>query len=86
MKSLAAGAMACVVFLGIAACSRESVKSGYVGPASLNEDQVQQLLEQQGYSQITGLHKNGRDWVGAAVKDGRQVNFDIAADGKIETK
>lgn len=71
----------------LGACSTERVHSGYVGPAALNQDQVAQLLNQQGYTDITGLHKNGDDWIGAATdKDGQQVNFDIDKSGTIHTK
>jgi hypothetical protein len=63
------------------------VHSGYVGPAALNPDQVTRLLTEQGYTNITGLHKNGNDWIGSAVaQDGHQVNFDIDKDGTIHTK
>lgn len=71
----------------LGACSTEHVQSGYVGPASLSQDQVTQLLNQQGYTSVSGLHKNGNDWVGSAVnKDGQEVNFDIDKDGTIHTK
>ncbi len=73
----------------LGACSMfggEHVHSGYVGTASLSEDQVTQLLNEQGYTDITGLHKNGSDWVGSADKDGQQVNFDIDKGGTIHTK
>ena len=33
---------------------------------SMTMDQVTQLLTQQGYTGITGLHESGRDWVGEA--------------------
>jgi hypothetical protein len=52
----------------------------------MSEDQVTELLTQQNYTLVTGLHKNGRDWVGQAEKDGQAVNFDIAADGKITSR
>ena len=72
------------------ACSmfgREDVHSGYVGPASLNQDQVTRLLNEQGYQDVTGLHKNGSDWIGSATnKEGQEVNFDIDKDGTIHTK
>jgi len=65
----------------------ENVQSGYVGPAAMNQDQVTRLLNQQGYTDITGLHMNGSNWIGSAVnKDGRQVNFDIDKGGTIHTK
>ena len=86
MRRTAIVVMVSAAFLIISACAHEDVKSGYVGPASLSQDQVAQLLGQNGYSEITGLHKNGQDWVGAAQKDGQQVNFDVARDGTIRTK
>jgi hypothetical protein len=74
----------------LSACSmfgRENVHSGYVGTASLNQDQITRLLNEQGYTNVTGLHKNGPDWVGSATdKDGQTVNFDIDKDGTIHTK
>jgi uncharacterized membrane protein len=74
----------------LSACStfgREHVQSGYVGTAALNQDQVTRLLNEQGYTDVTGLHKNGADWIGSAVnKDGQQVNFDIDKGGTIHTK
>lgn len=79
--TLAGALSACSMFGG------ERVQSDYVGPAALNQDQVTQLLNEQGYTEVTGLHKNGTDWVGSAVNnDGRQVNFDIDKGGTIHTK
>jgi hypothetical protein len=63
------------------------VHSDYVGTAALNQDQVTRLLNEQGYTDISGLHKNGTDWIGSAVdKGGQQVNFDIDKGGQIHTK
>ena len=77
----------CSTLLILAACfGREDVKSSYVGTASMSEDQVMQLLAQNGYQDITSLHKNGHDWVGSARKDGSPVNFDIDKAGTIHTK
>ena len=79
--------LSCSAGLALAACSgRENVKSGYVGTASMNEDQVTQLLLQQNYTDITGLHENGRDWVGEAQKEGQPVSFDIAPNGTIHSR
>jgi hypothetical protein len=76
-----------VAALALAACSgRESVKSNYIGTASMDQDQVTALLSQNGYQDITNLHKNGQDWVGSATKDGSPVNFDIGKDGNIRTR
>jgi len=77
----------CVALLAISACAgREDVKSSYVGTASMNENQVTQLLNRQGYTDVTDLHENGPDWIGSANKDGQVVNFDIDKDGNIHTK
>ncbi len=81
--------LACLLVL-LSACSLfggEKVDKGYVGPASLDQAQVTQLLEQQGFSNITGLHENGSDWIGAATnRNGQQVTFDIDKDGTIHSK
>ena len=72
---------------GCALFGGERVQSDYVGPAAMNQDQVTRLLNEQGYTDITGLHMNGSNWIGSAMnKDGRQVNFDIDKGGTIHTK
>jgi hypothetical protein len=86
MRPTAIISLTCSLVLVSACAGREDVKSGYVGTASMSEDQVTELLTQQNYTLVTGLHKNGRDWVGQAEKDGQAVNFDIAADGKITSR
>ena len=79
--TLAGALSACSLFGGA------KIHSDYVGTASLNQDQVTRLLNDQGYTNITGLHKNGNDWIGSAVnEDGQQVNFDIDKGGTIHTK
>jgi hypothetical protein len=76
-----------VAILMLAGCAgHETVKSSYVGTASMNSDQVTDLLTQQGYTGITGLHENGRDWIGQADKNGQVVSFDITPNGTIHTK
>jgi hypothetical protein len=83
----AAGVLFCSALVTLTACSgREQVKSGYVGTSSMDQDQVMQLLNQQGYTDVTNLHKNGPDWIGAATKDGSTMTFDIDKNGKIHTK
>lgn len=67
-------------------CAHEHVRSGYVGTASMDQDQVMQILNQRGFVDISNLHKNGDDWVGSASKDGQPVNFDIDKSGNIHTK
>lgn len=73
---------ACSVFGGGAKTDKD-----YVGTASLDQGQVTQLLNQNGYSNVEGLHKNGDDWIGSATnRTGQTVNFDIDKDGTIKTK
>ncbi len=76
--------------IGLSACSMfggERTHSGYVGTSAMNQNQVTRLLNEQGYQDITGLHKNGTDWIGSATdQSGRQVNFDIDKDGTIHTR
>lgn len=81
-------ASSCAALLALAACAgHETVKSSYVGTASMTKGQVHQLLVRQGYTEITGLHENGRDWIGEAEeKNGQQVSFDIDPSGTIHTK
>ena len=83
----------CASLLTLSGCSMmdhrssENVQTAYVGPSAMNEQQVTQLLHEQGYGQVSDLHKNGSDWVGAATtKDGSRVDFDIDKDGVIHTK
>jgi hypothetical protein len=85
--SVAFPALICSALLVITACAgHEEVKSGYVGTGSMSQDQVMQLLAQNGYQDIDGLHKNGEDWVGSANKDGSPVSFDIDKKGAIHSK
>ena len=67
--------------------SSENVRTAYAGTASMTSDQVRQLLHNQGYTDITDLHQNGDDWVGAAATNkGTHVDFDIDKRGVIHTK
>lgn len=87
MNPLAIAPLSCSAILLLAACAgHENVKSSYVGTASMTMDQVTQLLTQQGDTGISGLHENGRDWVGGAEKNGQSASFDIAPNGTIHTK
>jgi len=92
MRKTVIAALLCCGPFTIVACSamtgheHENVKSSYVGVASMDQDQVTQLLNKQGYTDLTNLHKNGPNWVGSAEKDGQMVNFDIDKDGNIHTK
>lgn len=75
-----------IVAVATTACTDVRVKSGYIGTASMNQEQILQLLTEQGYTNVTDLHKNGDDWFGGAQKDGRLVNLDIDKGGDIHTK
>jgi uncharacterized protein YceK len=67
--------------------SSENVRTAYAGPASMSADQVRQLLHNQGYTNVSGLHQNGDDWVGAATDgSGKHVDFDMDKNGVIHTK
>jgi len=74
----------------LSACSMfggEKVHSAYMGTGSMDQQQIDRLLTEQGYTDITGLHKNGADWVGSAInRDGQTVNFDIDKSGNVRTK
>jgi hypothetical protein len=73
---------ACSVFGGGA-----KTQSDYVGTSSLDQTQVTQVLNQNGYTNVEGLHKNGTDWIGSATnRNGQTVTFDIDKDGTIHTK
>ena len=67
--------------------SSEHVRTAYAGTASMNQRQVIQLLHDQGYANVTGLHQNGDDWVGAATtRTGNRIDFDMDKRGVIHTK
>lgn len=80
--------------LGLGGCSlldrsssSENVRTAYAGPASMTADQVTQMLHNQGYRNVTGLHQNGDDWVGSATTStGKHVVFDMDKDGVIHSK
>ncbi len=78
----------CVTLLSACSAFGGGAKSqtSYVGTASLDEQQVIQLLNQNGYTDVVGLHKNGSDWIGSAKnRNDQTVNFDIDKDGTIHT-
>jgi len=53
----------------------------------MTADQVTQMLHNQGYRNVTGLHQNGDDWVGSATTStGKHVVFDMDKDGVIHSK
>jgi hypothetical protein len=85
-RTIALSCCATLLVLLSACATHEDVKSSYVGTGAMNEDQVTQLLNQQGYTDVTNLHENGQDWIGSASKDGQVVNFDIDKHGDVRTK
>lgn len=67
--------------------SSENVRTAYAGTASMTAEQVTQLLHNQGYTNVMGLHQNGDNWVGAATSaTGHHVDFDIDKSGVIHAK
>lgn len=67
--------------------SSENVRTAYAGPAVMTADQVRQLLHNQGYTNVTGLHQNGDNWLGSATtRTGTHVTFDMDRNGVIHTK
>lgn len=69
--------------------SQPSTSSGSAaGTASaMTEAQVQDRLEAQGYTQVSGLKKSGDKFEAKAMKDGKSVNLEIdAKTGMIKDK
>lgn len=85
-RAIALPCCAGLLVLLLGGCAHEDVKSSYVGTSAMNEQEVTQLLNQQGYTDVVNLHENGQDWIGSASKDGHVVNFDIDKNGNIRTK
>lgn len=78
---------ACSIFGHDNGGSTAKVNTGYIGPASLDQQRVASLLNSQGYTHVTDLHMNGTDWIGAAdTSSGQPVDFDIDKDGVIHTR
>ncbi len=67
--------------------SSENVKTAYAGTSSMTAGQIEQLLRNQGYTDVNGLHRNGEDWLGSALaSSGTHVNFDIDKNGVVHVK
>lgn len=87
MRAVIVLAGAALITLAGCSSSRENVRTAYAGTASMTPAQVGQLLHDEGYTDVTDLHQNGKDWVGAATnKSGDHVDFDIDKAGVIHTK
>ncbi len=66
--------------------SGSSTQSGATSSPThaMSESQVRQDLGEHGYSNVSGLHRSGNDWTGAAVdSSGQPVNFDVDEQGVI---
>ncbi len=50
-----------------------------------NQSQVKQRLEQQGYSNVQGIHKSRDGWTAKAQKNGQQVTVNLDAKGQVTT-
>ena len=54
--------------------------------APMNEAQVKQKLEADGYSNVSDVRKDKDGWTAKANHNGKQVTVDVDANGKIESK
>ncbi len=52
----------------------------------LDQSQVKQRLEQQGYSNVQGVHKRGDGWTANAEKNGQKVTLNLDNSGQVRTK
>jgi hypothetical protein len=52
----------------------------------MNEAQVKQRLEADGYSDVSDVHKDKDGWTAKAQHNGKQVTVDVDSTGKIETR
>lgn len=52
----------------------------------MSEDQVRNLLRQQGYSDVSSVRKEGDKFEAKAMKDGKAVTIEIDSTGKITDK
>lgn len=65
----------------------ENVQTAYAGTSSMSARQIAMLLHEKGYTDVSDLHKNGNDWLGAATNStGMHVDFDIDKGGVIHEK
>lgn len=62
--------------------------SGLSGSSSapMNEAQVKQRLEADGYSNVSDVHKDKDGWAAKAMHNGKSVTVGLDSAGKIETK
>jgi hypothetical protein len=67
--------------LALAACASlfapDRGDSGGSAMAAMTEPQVRQLLLDQGYADIAGLHATGDGWSAAATRGGKAVTVDV---------
>lgn len=64
--------------------TQSGLQSGGTGSSRMSESQVRQDLKDHGYSNLSGLHQSGNDWMGSATdSSGAPVNFDIDPGGVI---
>lgn len=68
--------------------TRSSSSSALSGSSSapMNEAQVKQRLEADGYSDVSDVHKDKDGWTAKAQHNGKQVTVDVDSTGKIETR
>ncbi len=54
--------------------------------APMDQSQVKQRLEQQGYSNVQGIHKDRDGWTANAERNGQKVTVDLDNNGQVKTK
>lgn len=52
----------------------------------MDQAQVKQRLEQQGYSNVQGLHKDHNGWTANAERNGQKVTVNLDASGQVKSK
>lgn len=61
--------------------------SGSSTPAAMDQQQVTQELQDQGYTDVTNLSQSGPDWTGTALnRNGQSVSFDVDPYGAVHVR
>jgi hypothetical protein len=63
--------------LALAACASDRGDSGGSATAAMTEPQVRQLLLDQGYANVAGLHATNEGWTASATRSGKPVTVDV---------
>lgn len=82
-RAAAVGACLWCVLLASSGCAAKRVETPSADSGTMSRKQVVQVLIHHGYRDITGLYRNGEDWIGAATKHGQVLNFDVDKTGNV---